>query len=166
MHQGEGMTRGPAPKGWLHTLLRAPTLVYRLHIGWLLGYRFPLLTHVGRKSGACHQTVLEVIRYASSSRICIVASGWGEKAQWLKNIMANPDVEVTLGARTHRARTRRMQRNEAEQVFRGYASRHPRAIRLLARCMLGRPYQGRDDDYALLAERVPLVELRLPRHRT
>jgi deazaflavin-dependent oxidoreductase (nitroreductase family) len=140
--------------------------VYRLHIGWLLGYRFLLLTYVGRKSGARHRTVLEVIRYANPSRTCIVASGWGERAQWLKNIMANPDVEVTLGARTHRARARRMQRNEAEQVFREYACRHPRAMKLLARCMLGRPYPGRDDDYALLAERVPLVELRLPRHGT
>jgi len=99
MKEGGGTIRGPAPRGWLHTLLRVPTLLYRVHIGWLLGHRFLLLTHVGRKSGIRHHTVLEVVCYASSSRTCIVASGWGEKAQWLKNITANPDIEVTLGAR-------------------------------------------------------------------
>jgi hypothetical protein len=88
MKKGSGTTRGPNPRGWLRALLRVPTLLYRVHTGWLLGHRFLLLTYVGRKSRARHRTVLEVVRYASTTRTCIVASGWGEKAQWLKNIMA------------------------------------------------------------------------------
>jgi len=89
--------QGPIPKGWRRALLRAPVLWYRVHMGWLLGHRFLLLTHMGRKSGTRHQTVLEVVGYASASHTCMVASGWGEKAQWLKNVMVNPDVAVTLG---------------------------------------------------------------------
>jgi deazaflavin-dependent oxidoreductase (nitroreductase family) len=145
----------------LRVLLRIPILLYRMHLGWLLGHRFLLLTHVGRKTGTRRRTVLEVVRYTSVSRTCIVASGWGEKAQWLKNIMANPGVEVTVGVRTHRARARRMARDEAAQALRGYACRHPWAMKLLARLMLGRPYQGLVDDFVWLAEHVPLVELRL-----
>lgn len=76
MKEGRGTIRGPAPKGWLHALLRIPILLYRVHMGWLLGHRFLLLTHVGRKSGTRHHTVLEVVCYASLSRTCIVASGW------------------------------------------------------------------------------------------
>jgi hypothetical protein len=53
-----------------------------------------------------------------------------------------------------------MPKGEAELAFRDYARQHPRAVKQLMRFMLGRPYQGCDDDFARLAERVPLVELR------
>jgi hypothetical protein len=89
MQVGSGTTRGPTPRGWRRALLRVPTLLYRVHTGWLFGHRFLLLTHVGPESRTRHRTVLEVVCYASTTRTCIVASGWGEKAQWLKNIMAN-----------------------------------------------------------------------------
>src|ERR671923_2232798 len=108
MKEGGGTIRGPSPKGWLRVLLRLPVLLYRLRLGWLLGHRFLLLTYVGRKSGLQRRTVLEVVRYTRESRTCLVASGWGEKAQWLKNTMAHPDVEVTLGGQTYRARARQL----------------------------------------------------------
>jgi deazaflavin-dependent oxidoreductase (nitroreductase family) len=155
------MRQGATPQGWLRVLLRMPILVYRLHLGWLLGHRFLLLTHVGRKSGLHHRTVLEVVRYTKRSRTCIVASGWGEQAHWLQNIMAHPAVEVTLGLRTHQARAQRIPRGEAVQVFREYAHQHPWAMKYLARFLLGRPSQGLADDFIWLAEHVPLVELRL-----
>jgi hypothetical protein len=41
----------------------APVSLYRLHLGWLLGHRFLLLTHTGRRSGLRRQTVLEVMEY-------------------------------------------------------------------------------------------------------
>jgi deazaflavin-dependent oxidoreductase (nitroreductase family) len=156
-----GTIRGPAPKGWLRMLLRLPVFLYRARMGWLFGQRFLLLTHVGRKSGLRHHTVLEVVRYERSCRTCFVASGWGEKAQWFKNIIAQPEVEVTLGARTRRAWARRIERGEAEQALRDYARRHPWAVTQLARIMLGRGHEGSDEDFELLAEHVPLVELRL-----
>jgi deazaflavin-dependent oxidoreductase (nitroreductase family) len=152
--------RGSTPQGWLRVLLRLPILLYRLHLGWLLGHRFLLLTHIGRKSGLPRHTVLEVVRYTRESRVCIVASGWGEKAQWLKNIIARPDVQVTLGRQTYRARAQRMPRGEAAQAFREYARRHPWAMQHLARLMLGIAYQGLEDDFVRLAVQVPLVELR------
>lgn len=144
----------------LRSLLRMPIVLYRVRMGWLLGQRFLLLTHVGRKSGVRRQTVLEVVRYEGSNRTCIVASGWGDKAQWFKNIVANPDVEVTIGTRTHRARARWMRREEVERELREYARRHPRVEKQLARFLLGRPSQGLDEDGATLAEQIPLVELR------
>jgi deazaflavin-dependent oxidoreductase (nitroreductase family) len=154
-----GTRREHTPTGWYRTLLRSPILLYRVHLGWLLGHRFLLLTHTGRKSGARRQTVLEVIRYNSASCTCIVASGWGEQAQWLKNILAHPEVAVTLGTRTHQARARRLGREAAEQEFRHYAHKHPWAVKQLGRFILGSLSQGRDVDFARLAEHIPLVEL-------
>ena len=68
------------PAGILRLVFRLPTYLYRYRFGWLLGHRFLLLTHRGRKTGRVHQTVLEVIAYDSATRESIVLSGWGERA--------------------------------------------------------------------------------------
>ncbi|MGE5303007.1 MAG: nitroreductase family deazaflavin-dependent oxidoreductase [Alphaproteobacteria bacterium] len=137
-----------------------PVLLYHLRLGWLLGSRFLLLGHSGRKTGMRHSTVLEIVDDVSATHTYVVVSGWGESAQWLKNITVNPDVDVTLGTRTRRARARRMRRNEAESALRNYSRSHPRAARQLARVILGGPSESLDVEIALLAALVPLVELR------
>ncbi len=50
--------RGLARLGW-----RAPIWFYRLGLGGLLGRRFVLLNHIGRKSGQPRQAVLEVVHH-------------------------------------------------------------------------------------------------------
>jgi len=154
MNQAAGTIRGPAPKGLLRVLLRCPILLYRLHLGWLLGHRFLLLAHVGRKSGMPHFTVLEVVSYDSTKHRCVIASGWGEKAQWYKNILANPDVAVTLGTHRHRAK-------EAELELRDYARKYPWSMKRLNRSMLGKKFHGQDADFQKIATQVPLVELQI-----
>jgi deazaflavin-dependent oxidoreductase (nitroreductase family) len=161
MAEDKGTVRGRSPKGWLRLVLRLPILLYRVHMGWLLGSRFLLLRHTGRKSGMRHSTVLEIVDSVSATQTCVVVSGWGEKAQWLKNITVNPDVDLTLGIRTQRARARRMRRNEAESALRNYARKHPRAAQQLARVILGGLSGSPDVDIALLAALVPVVELQL-----
>jgi hypothetical protein len=48
------------PRGMLRWL-RMPIWLYRLRLGWLLGNRFLMLTHIVRKSGQPPQSVLEVV---------------------------------------------------------------------------------------------------------
>lgn len=159
MNKAAGTIRGPAPKGLLRLFLRCPILLYRLHLGWLLGHRFLLLTHVGRKSGMPRLTVLEVVSYDSTKHRCVIASGWGEKAQWFRNILANPDVVVTLGMHRHKANSRRLGNTEAERELRDYARRHPWSMKQLNKSMLGKTFHGQDTDFQQLAAQVPLVEL-------
>ena len=156
------MVRGSAPKGLLRLFLRCPILLYRLHLGWLLGHRFLLLTHIGRHSGVPRHTVLEVVSYQNTRQRCVIASGWGEQAQWFKNIIANPNVEITLGIHKYPAKARRMEAAEAEHELREYASRHPWSMKQLYRSMLGQPFHGQDADFQQLAAQVPLVELQFP----
>jgi hypothetical protein len=51
------------PRGLLRLALRLPIWLYRWRLGWLLGDRFLLLTHTGRKSGLPRQVVLEVVHH-------------------------------------------------------------------------------------------------------
>ena len=47
----------------LRRLFQAPVYLYRCGGGRLLGHRFLLLIHVGRRSGLRRHTILEVIEY-------------------------------------------------------------------------------------------------------
>ena len=46
------------PTGVLKWGYNLPIALYRVRLGWLLGHRFLLLTHQGRKTGRILQTVL------------------------------------------------------------------------------------------------------------
>ena len=152
-----------SPRGWLRAFLRAflraPILLYRLHLGVLLGRRFLLLSHLGRRSGRWRSAVLEVVRYAPAGPRWYVASGWGEQAQWLQNVTANPAVTVMMGARSWPASARRLACDEAEREPADYAQRHPRAFRQLLRFMIGAGGSTSGDALRSLAARLPLVEL-------
>ena len=87
------------PRGLMRLLFRAPNVLYRLHLGRLLGHRFLQLTHRGRRSGALHQTVVEVVGRDRASGAYCVAAGWGKKSDWYRNILADPHVRVRVGGR-------------------------------------------------------------------
>ena len=92
------------PRGWKRWLLRAPIIVYQLHLGWMLGQRFLLLRHVGRISGAVRQTVLEVVRHDPKTATYTVASAMGGRnTHWFQNVEKTPAVEITVGAKRRRA---------------------------------------------------------------
>jgi hypothetical protein len=68
-----GQENEKAPS-FLIPIFKLPILLYRLHLGWLLGKRFMQITHVGRHSGKVRRTVLAVLRFdeksKTSARIC------------------------------------------------------------------------------------------------
>lgn len=108
-------------------LVRAPIGLYRARLGFLFGHRFLLLEHIGRTSGRRRFVVLEVIGRPSPDRYLVI-SGFGEKAQWFRNVMADERVRVSVGARGPRpARARRLDDRAAAAALDGYAARHPHA---------------------------------------
>jgi hypothetical protein len=57
-------------------LVRAPVWLYRARLGILLGPRFVMLEHTGRKSGARRYVVLEVVQHRAAGSY-VVVSGFG-----------------------------------------------------------------------------------------
>jgi deazaflavin-dependent oxidoreductase (nitroreductase family) len=92
---------------WLQSMLRLPNLLYRHGLGWALGRRFLRLVHVGRRTGRRYATVLEVVWHDPKHSEFVVVSGFGPRADWLRNIEAGNPVEVTVGRRTFVADHRR-----------------------------------------------------------
>lgn len=116
-------------------LVRAPLWVFRARLGFLLGGRLLMLEHRGRKSGEWRQVVLEVVAHPTATRYVVVA-GFGERAQWLRNVRADPRVRVSAGTRHRRSgRAVELERSEADAVLATYSVEHPAAWRQLSDTM-------------------------------
>jgi deazaflavin-dependent oxidoreductase (nitroreductase family) len=125
----------------------------------VLGHRFVLLTHTGRKSGLPRQTVLEVVRYDKASGACIIASGWGLKSDWFKNISAHPQVTMQVSNRRSKAMAERLSPETGEQELLDYAHRHPLAFGELVRFM-GYRLNGSEDDIRAAGRILPMLILK------
>lgn len=138
-------------------LTRAPIWIYKARAGVLLGSRLLMLEHTGRKSGLRRYVVLEVVDHPTPDSY-IVASGFGEKAQWFRNVKANPRVRIYTGSRPPRPATARvLPQQEADRALDAYSSAHPRAwerFKPVLEHTLGTPI-------AETGRPLPIVELRL-----
>lgn len=154
-----GTIAADAPRGLLRLGLRLPVWLYRLRLGRLLGRRFVMITHTGRKSGLQRQTVLEVVRYDAATGIVVVASGWGEKADWFRNILKTPAVTVHIGHRHFEAVATRLTVEAAAVELCDYAAHHPATFRQLTHKMIGAQLGDETVDCIAVADTVPVVSL-------
>ncbi|GEK79737.1 nitroreductase family deazaflavin-dependent oxidoreductase [Agrococcus baldri] len=139
------------------SLVRAPIALYRAGLGWLLGGRIMMLEHRGRSSGLRRYVCLEVVERPGPGRIVIV-SGFGERAQWYRNLRAHPRCFVSTGrVRRAPARARLLGEEESAAALDRYRRARPRDWELLRGAIeraTGQPVRG-----------LPMVELRLRRRR-
>jgi F420H(2)-dependent quinone reductase len=70
-------------------IVRAPVWLYRARLGFLLGSRLLMLEHTGRKTGTRRYAVLEIVQCPRPGTY-VVASGFGTRAHWFRNVRANP----------------------------------------------------------------------------
>ena len=84
------------PQGIARSVYRLPISLYRLGWGGILGW-LPLLvmTTKGRQSGQTRHVVVEYRRHGSKY---YVFSGWGERADWYRNLLRHPRVTIQHGA--------------------------------------------------------------------
>ena len=153
------LTERDPGRGLLGWLFRAPQWLYKLRLGWLLGNRFLMLTHIGRRSEEQRSVVLEVVTYNKELDTYVVASAWGEKSQWFRNIAHNPSVVVEVGTRQFAGRATQLSDEQAWEALRQYALAHPAAFRNLTGLIVGQRLEGKEEDCRILAEAVRLVAL-------
>lgn len=140
-------------------LVRAPIWIYKARAGALLTSRLLMLEHIGRKSGERRYVVLEVLDHPAPDRF-VVASGFGPKAQWFRNIQANPHVRVYAGSHAPVSATARiLDQPEADRTLAAYRSRNPRAWQRF-KPVLEQTFGGPISD---TNTPLPMVELRLDR---
>lgn len=155
------MRRLPAPQPptrLARTLFRLPILLYRVRLGWLLGDRFVHIAHVGRRSGRKRHVVIEVVAKDRATGSLTVASGFGARADWYRNLTAHPEATVHLGRRRWRAVAMPLSAAEGGEVMASYAGRYGFLARRLCRFM-GFEVDGSVDDYRAVGECIPFLRL-------
>jgi len=107
--------------------VRAPLWLYRARLGIIFGHRLLMLEHVGRNTEQRRFVVLEVVDHPAPDRY-VVVSGFDTRAQWFRNVEANPQVCVYLASYAPvPATARRLDAAAATAGLGRYAHAHPRA---------------------------------------
>jgi deazaflavin-dependent oxidoreductase (nitroreductase family) len=150
----------PRKNRLMRWMFRFPILLYRLHLGRVLGGRFLMLTHTGRITGKRRNVVVEVVDHDRATDIYYIASGWGEKSDWFQNVQKNPETQIHVGARHFATLAQRLPVEEAERHVAIYAREHPFAFRELSGFMLGERLEPTPNNARRLADRIPIVALR------
>jgi len=89
-----------------------------------------------------------------------VVSGFGDRAQWFRNIRANPKVRVyTLSRRPAPATARIFPQAEAAAALTAYSARHPRAWAGIKPVLRGTLDSPADE----VETRLPVIGLELSR---
>ncbi|NOY98649.1 MAG: nitroreductase family deazaflavin-dependent oxidoreductase [Chloroflexi bacterium] len=144
----------------LRAFMRFPIYLYRARLGWLMGNRFLMLNHTGRKSGLPRYVVLEVVAHDEASGTYYVVSGWGKKADWYRNVLKTPSVTVQVKNRRFDALAETLPEEEGVERLWSYAQKYPAAFRELVRVMLGERLSPDRETCQKLAAVVPVVALR------
>ncbi len=86
-------------------------------------------------------------------------SGWGEKADWYRNIQATPALEVRTAGEPYVPQQRFLAPEENHAVIADYERRHPLAFQIFARAF-GYPLDGTEAMRREFASSLHLVAFR------
>jgi deazaflavin-dependent oxidoreductase (nitroreductase family) len=90
---------------WTKLLFKAPLVAWRLGLGPITGKLFLVLTTTGRKSSLPRHTMLEYYKLNGEK---YAACAFGARAQYYKNILADPRVTVQTADGTESALAERV----------------------------------------------------------
>lgn len=147
------------PSGLSRILFRAPIWLYKYNLGWLMTGRMLQLTHTGRVSGEPRQVVLEVVKHDPSTDIYYIAAAWGKQSDWVKNIQANPKVNVKVGRRNLDMIAEQLSPEESEAVILDYSQKHESTMMNLAKFM-GYKLDGSEQDFRELGRMLLMFALK------
>ena len=101
----------PARGSIKRILFKLPLILWRLGFGGYLshpargGSKMLVVTTSGRKSGLPRHTMLSYILFRGKE---YVVSGWGERSDWVKNILSDPLVTIQAGGKIYSAQASRL----------------------------------------------------------
>ncbi len=144
------------PKGLLLLGFRLPVWLYRFRMGWLMGKRMIYFEHIGRTSGIKRRSIVEIIRYDQENDVYYVVSGYGEKADWFRNIMKTPKVSAQVANRRFNANVERLSQERALEEFQDYAHRNPKMLKFLGN-LIGIKLEGTEEELVQLSQILPVI---------
>jgi len=145
------------PRGIKALPWRLPIWIYRLGLGCLMGSRFLLLNHTGRKSGQPRQAVLEIIRSYQNEDRYLVVSGFGKASHWYQNIKKEPKVTIQVGRKKITALAEQLDADTAGEMMVIYAQNNPGAIKALSG-LIGYEIEHTPAGYRSFGNGIPVIQ--------
>ena len=129
--------------------------LYAIGLGPLVGKIILLLTTTGRKSGLPRVTPLQ---YEEINGEYYLGAARGLKADWLRNIQSNPNVEIRVGAKRLRGVAEVVSEpSKIADFMEVRLERHPRMIGLIMEKAHGLPRRPSREQLVELAKTGALV---------
>jgi deazaflavin-dependent oxidoreductase (nitroreductase family) len=112
--------------------MRMPRPLYHRGWGWMLDHTFLLIAHEGRKTGKRRETVAMALAYDPDTREAVVCSAWGPNTEWIRNLRANPALQIQIGRDSYVPEQRFLSEDESVAVAAEFRHQHPWRMRLFA----------------------------------
>jgi deazaflavin-dependent oxidoreductase (nitroreductase family) len=145
------------PRGFTKWMNQMPIWVYRSGLGFLMGSRFLMIEHRGRRSGQLYRTVLEVVGHDPDTNEWFSSSGWGPNADWYRNLQAGKFEALWLGSERYAdAVFRFVDVDEAADIIELYESEHPKTAAALFKGMAVF-HDGTHAGRTTMMEQIPMV---------
>jgi deazaflavin-dependent oxidoreductase (nitroreductase family) len=119
------MGRGSPLRRWL---FRVPLVLHRLGVRGLerlVGIDWIVLTTRGRRTGRPHDVVLDVVGRDPATDTFFVQPADGRRADWVRNVAADPRVVADVGGRRFDARVADVTGAEGAEVVLRFVRAHP-----------------------------------------
>jgi deazaflavin-dependent oxidoreductase (nitroreductase family) len=142
----------------MNNIQRIHRRLYASGKGWIIGKFILLLTHTGRKSGKRYTTPLQ---YEKIDGAYWVGAGRGSKADWYRNLQADPNVHVQVNQAEFDCLAGVVRDPQQVADFLEYRrKRHPLMIGLIMRIAHRLPMRPSRTQLLELGASTPLVILR------
>lgn len=118
--------------------------------GWerLVGAQWMLIATVGRKSGKRRETMVDVMDYDAATDTYYIEAAYGSRADWFRNIQANPHFEAQVGRRKfHASATTLTNETAGEKTVQFYRKKPAYTRSVMA--LVGMKFEGEEELRAL-----------------
>lgn len=108
------------PHALLKIFFKIPLLFHKLGFGgWerMFGAHWMLITTIGRKSGKRRQAMVDVLLHNEQTDTYYILSAYGSRADWVRNIQANPRFEAQVGRKKFNARASTLSGEKAGEML-------------------------------------------------
>jgi deazaflavin-dependent oxidoreductase (nitroreductase family) len=135
------------PGGLLKFFFKAPLFMHKIGLGgWekLLGAEWMFITTIGRKTGKRRETLVDVMDYDTSTDTYYIEAAYGSRADWYRNIKANPVFEAQVGRRKFEAKADELNQEDTGETLVRFFRRKPAYTRSVM-AMVGMKFKDEDE---------------------
>ena len=134
------------PSWILKFFFKVPVWIHKLGFGgWerLIGAQWMLITTVGRKSGKPRDAMVDVMDYDAASDTYFIEAAYGSRADWYRNMQANPIFDARVGRRKFKARAMPLSNEGAGELMVQFYRKKPAYTRSVM-AMVGMKFENEE----------------------